>query len=75
MRVDGIDEILQEPAVTGLIEVEQLHLTGGHRAGAKLYVRTLIQELKPVEQALRPDGEAGVRMRVHHGQHGEDGDG
>src|SRR5215813_7826537 len=29
VRVDRIDEILQEPAVTGLVEVEQLYLTGG----------------------------------------------
>ena len=29
MRVDGIYQILQEPAITGLIEVEQLHFTGG----------------------------------------------
>src|SRR5215813_1928167 len=27
--VDGVDEILQKPAVTGLVEVEQLHFTGG----------------------------------------------
>jgi hypothetical protein len=29
MRVEGVDEILWGPAVTGLIEVEQLHFTWG----------------------------------------------
>src|SRR5262245_30079704 len=29
VRVDGVDKVLQKPAVTGLVEVEQLHFTGG----------------------------------------------
>jgi hypothetical protein len=28
MRVDRIDQIMQEPAATGLIKVKQLHFTG-----------------------------------------------